>query len=277
MVFIDPVTSAVSGGGAERVVFDKIDATLTATWAARPPAIPLAQWMTIVARARQQLADFANASTVTMWAADFLSYASVNPYPWSMSAQVAGGTIATISGTKNHPGIVALKSTAAANSGYALLTVANCLCLQGNESTQMVFAPVATTNTVVRMGFSDTYQLVEPTDGIWIHIAGTTLTGRTASSAARSTTPSSHTVTPGTWYRAAISLNAAGTIATFELYECSAPSVVLWTDTLAANIPLGSGRETGHAIVAYNTGVAGPAELIHLDYIEAVIGRTLVR
>lgn len=264
MIFVDPVTAVVSGGGFERVIFDKIDATLAATWAARPAGIPLPQWLTVVARGRQNLADYANSTSVQMWSSDFLSYPSVSSYPWSSSVQAAGGSLTTVDGEENHPGIVSFNAVAAANSGYRIITNVSCVLLSGGESAQFIFKPITTGNTIARMGFQDAFALVSPTDGTWIHLDGTTLTGKTANNATESTTASSFTVTAGTWYRASVTLNAAGDSVEFSIVECSAPSVVVWNDTLTVNIPTASGRETGHMAVVYNTA-GRTASLLQLD------------
>lgn len=277
MVYVDPVTAAVSGGGPERVIFDQIDATMAATWAARPPGIPVPQWTAIIASARQQLANFANSTSVVIWSHDFLADSTFVPIPWAYAAQAAGGTAPVKAGETNHPGIVCLSSTAAANSGYRIRTPNTPILLAGGESTQIVFKPISCVNTIIRMGFGDTSLLVNPTDGAWIHIDGTTLAGKTASNASESTTASSCTITSGIWYRAIVALDPTAASVEFGLYACSAPAVAVWHDVLTTDIPTGSGRQTGHAIAAYNTGIAGPSDLIYLDYIEMIIGRTLVR
>lgn len=204
---------------------------------------------------------------------------------WSMNALgqttwlnagfgTTAGTSPSKSGSSNHPGITAITSSVAADSGYRYLTTIISFLLAGGETTEFIFMPVTTTNTVVRLGFMDSGSSAAVVDAVNINITATTLTGKTSAASSASTTGTTYTVSESTWYRAKIVVNANATRVDFYLY--AANGSLLWTDYLTTNIPTTAGQETGHGVIAYNTGTSA-VEIIDMDYMSLYINRDLVR
>ena len=129
------------------------------------------------------------------------------------------------------------------------MTSVNCIRIAGAEHSEFCFKTGTLLNIRVRLGYQDSLTNAAPTDGVWIDISGVTLAGKTRNNGAESTTGTSHALAINTWYRAKIAVNNDATLITYILY--SAAGVVLWTNTLAANIPTAAGRETGHGVVMY--------------------------
>lgn len=189
--------------------------------------------------------------------------------PWVISG-VASGTHLVGTGSAKHPGTIQMKSTTGANSGYRYSTDIKSILLNGGEKTTVIFktAPVLTTVTTY-MGFHDSVSEAAPTDGVYSKISNVTLTGQTINNTTGSTTGSSFTVSADTWYRLVIEINADATLATFVLYADDSDTV-LWTDTLATNIPKTGGREVGHTIISTSSGVEAIV-VGELDYMDMVL------
>lgn len=184
---------------------------------------------------------------------------------------IATGTICNVAGTGIHPGIIQHISSASANSGSRIMTEATSFLLAGREKTTIVFQTTATLAGVTRrMGFHNSSSEAVPTDGVYFKLNGDVLTGQTINNTTGSTTGTSYTVAASTWYRAVIELNADATLATFILYADNS-TTVLWTNTLATNIPKDTGREVGHGdnCTILNPGVATVAGW--LDYMDIVL------
>lgn len=224
-----------------------------------------------------------NKSRVVIYESDFLS---------ATSAAIAGaGGAANGSGTAAistlvsaaHPGVVLLSDSTTANGGYYFMSHVSAFLLAGGESSEWVFnldTGMARTTAVVRMGFHDqSVTSSEPTDGAWINIVGdgtkATISGKTANNTSTSTTSSTYTADLSTWYRCVVSLNSNATAVSFYLYNASGTQ--LWTDTLSANIPTGASRQTGWGVIAGQSTTDAAAPIIHLDYCNMTIDRTLVR
>ncbi len=191
--------------------------------------------------------DYDNPRLVYKMYTDFFSKEDDANDPWIGLA--FGGGSATVAGTSNHPGIIKFTSNVT-NSGYRFLTAVNCILIAGAEHSEFCFRTGAVQlNVRVRLGFQDSLSAALPTDGVYIDVSGVTLTGKTRNNGAGSTTGTSHALAANTWYRAKIAVKNDATLVTYILY--SAAGVVLWTNTLAANIPTAAGRETGHGIVMY--------------------------
>lgn len=189
--------------------------------------------------------------------------------PW-IGMAVQSGTHAVGIGTVKHPGIIQQKSSASANSGYRYSTDYNSILLGGGEKTTIIFktAPVLTT-VITRMGFHDSSSEAPPKDGVYVKIANTTLTGQTMNNTAGSTTSSNYSVSADTWYRVVIELNAAATLANFTLYADDSDNV-LWTDTLATNIPTATGRTLGSVVISLSIGTEAIV-VGEVDYIDMVL------
>lgn len=105
-----------------------------------------------------------------------------------------------------------------------------------------------------------------PTDGVYLYWDNTQTNFRMKTRSNNVETDTDSTVAPAaaTWYVIEILINAAATSVTFNLYNGDRSSL-LATKTNVANIPTGSGRETG--LLANILKSAGTtARLLYLDY-----------
>jgi hypothetical protein len=196
--------------------------------------------------------------------------------PWIMSAfgnsgcTTAPTTTAQV-GTASHPGFVQFDSgvTGCSNpQGWKLNTdIAAApaqILLIGGESFEAVFQIVTTTNTTVRMGFHDSNNGTEATDGVYINIAGTTLSGKVATNpSTKVVTGTTFTISGSTWYRAKIVVNSDLSGASYALYNDS--GTVLWSDTLTTTVPSTAGHETGSGVTV-QTSNSTLTHLFNMDY-----------
>lgn len=172
-------------------------------------------------------------------------------------------TIAQIASIANHPGLWRITSGAAANGAYFVYLQGSIL-LGGGEVAECIFRVNSTTDLVFEGGFLDQTLPTTPTDGAWINIAGTTLSGKTANNGSVSTTSSTYAISTATWYRMKVVVNDSAASVTFYLYNAS--GTLLWSDTLSTNIPTAAGRETDMGVAACKT-TAGSASLIDIDWL----------
>lgn len=195
--------------------------------------------------------------------------------PFTTSA-IGAGTIAQIASESQHPGIWRIASAAGANSGNSVGTFGvSSFLIGGGEVGEFVIRWPTTTNVTSRAGWYDENTLTaNPTDGVWIDLSGTTLTGKTANNGSVSTTASSFTITANTWYFARIVVNEGATLVTFYLY--SAAGVLQWSDTLSTNIPTAAGRETDFRTSAIKTTATG-ANIEDIDWMAHYHMKALTR
>jgi hypothetical protein len=182
--------------------------------------------------------------------------------PYSSLAIGAGTLTAAVNAPADHPGVAIISSAAGANTGYNIGLINTALwILAGGEIFELIATITNTTNLVGRFGFLDTQTTTAPTDGAWIDIAGTTVTGKTNDNTTPSTTGTSYTLSAGQWYRFKIYYD--GTTVHFYVYDLS--NVLQWSDTLTTTIPTGAGRSFGVNALLYKTTVTG-VELGRLDW-----------
>lgn len=210
-----------------------------------------------------------------------LEFLNVVYSPLSFAA-IASGTQNMISAasTANHPGIVTFLSSTSANSGFVIYTTVNQnhYLIAGGEVFECIFEVDTTTNTTVRLGYSDSITATAPVDGVFLQIVGTTATGVARSNNAETLTADTPTIVQGTWYRMKMVLNADATLATFTLFTCADGQPVTWVNnTCATNIPTGAGRHTALNMLALTSDTAAAKNLISLDYARYDFNRVLVR
>jgi len=200
-----------------------------------------------------------------MYSDFFGSSSAINP-PWD-GTTISGGTAEVGTGEANHPGILRFYSLGGtANSGHSLLTHYTPIIIAGREHSEFVFkTPASLSNVYGRFGFQNSKIVTLPTNGIYINMVGTTLTGKTRKVNAESTTGTSYALSVNTWYRAKISVNDDVDLVTFSLYEMVVgEQVVRWTNTLATNIPTGA---LGHGVVMYSSGT----DEVVLTYLDMMV------
>ena len=204
--------------------------------------------------------------------------------PGLLGVLTGSGTIVATTTDKEHPGVVTLTDSATAPAGvyYGCVVTGNWL-LGGGEHFETVFKMPANGYTPIdiRLGWADTIVgTTRPVDGVYFNITNSSLvnlrnlTGETAVSSVYKPTTTKYTYAPNTWYRGTIDLNAAGTLATFTLYD--AAGAQLWTDT-QATLPTAAGRETSPCLIAMESTTSATSNLITLDYVQWSINRVLVR
>jgi len=180
---------------------------------------------------------------------------------------LASGTKAVSTSSALHPGVRLFTSSTSANSGYYCRTDQTALLLGGREKATLIFfTPPGFTNNTVRFGFHDSITEAAPTDGVYCLMAANVLTGQTMNNTTGSTTGTSYTLAAGTWYRIVVKLNADASLATFTLYADNS-NTVLWTDTLATNIPTGAGRFVGFGLIGTNSGTTA-VPIVSVDYMD---------
>jgi hypothetical protein len=197
-----------------------------------------------------------------------------NVFPLSGTG-VASGTLSMDTAVVNHPGILLFVSSTTTNSGYWVGGSATALLIGGGEMFECVFNVIATTDTTVRLGWTDSAVVTEPVDGVWISIIGTQLDGYAKNNTGPTITATHYHITDGVWYRCKIVLNADATLATFTLYTC-ANGVSVWSDTVNDDIPTGAGRQTTQKMIATNSGTTA-ISLLDLDWWRYSCSRALVR
>ena len=209
---------------------------------------------------------------------DFFSAgASMNP-PWLGAALSSGTGISQASQIPTgiqRTGWVALKSSGSANSGYRYMTDVDSILLAGGERIELNFIINSSTNLKLRFGFQNSNTSAAPNYGVWFALNGTTLTGETIDTSSAATTASNYTVSLYTVYRAEIILNEDAALATFTIYDANGD--VLWTDTLATNIPIAEGEELGQGVIAYEAVAGTSVILVYLDRMQFDCDREIAR
>ena len=203
--------------------------------------------------------DYDNPRLVYKMWTEFFSPGTTTNDPW-VGAALAGGNCAAAAATSNHPGLIRLSSTTTIASGYRFMTAVDCIRIAGAEHSEFIFqTPPNFTNVYTRLGFQDVITSGAVTDGVYISLIANVLAGQTRNNTASSTTGTNYTLAVSTWYRAKIAVNSDATGVSFWLY--SSAGVILWTDTLAANIPTAAGRELGHGFVTW-VGVGSASKVL---------------
>lgn len=212
-------------------------------------------------------------------AEDFVRWAVNMVDPWAPAALNAGTAFQfSTDVTKDHPGLIECRSHATnANSGYYAMTREISFLLGGEEWTSCVIKfPTFHANTRVRFGWMDSLTEAIPFDGVWFELQYNAIFGFSASNGSVSQTESICDIAENAWYRLEIELNSNATEATFRIY--SEAGVLLGSERLLTNIPTGSGRLTGHGILAYNSAPPGTyVRLCIFDFMAYRCFRQLVR
>lgn len=205
---------------------------------------------------------------------DFLA-GSGSDLPWAKAA-LASGTVSFAALAARHPGISSASSSTSANSGYRWYMDPTFRAPDLARMTLVFMMDTSISATgVIRYGaMSSATATTTQVRQIAAQIEGAVLKGVTSNESSSSATATTYTLAPATWYRLVIETNATATLVTFTLYSES--DVVLWTDTIATNIPGPTALYVYHALVAYNTGTA-VAVLGHFDYMGVVVSNSATR
>lgn len=196
-----------------------------------------------------------------------------------VGAAVSAGTNSTAPAAgvvdASHPGVVLLRSSTTANSGYQYSTRAVLLRIGGGEQFDIVFrTPAAFTGNTARFGFLDTFTSADSVDGVYFELSATgVIVGKTANNSVRTTSANIATLLVSTWYHCRIAVSNALN-ATFSVYDMA--STLIGTQSISTNMPTASGRETGCGFVATNSGTVA-TDLINLDYMSFGVYKDLGR
>jgi hypothetical protein len=198
---------------------------------------------------------------------------------------IDSGTTTTSTGYMTHPCVRALRTSATANSGYALNIGITNLLLNGSESTDIIFNKVARTGvmnkTNITMGFQDSVTVANPTDGVYIGVRDLEAIGIVRSNNVQVNTSTNFTLIEGQWYRSRIEI-INGTFARFYIYNSTnntggGNTNIVWTDTVTGTLPVGTSRQTGHGIKAWVVGGTAAADIVYIDYMNIRINKILNR
>lgn len=169
----------------------------------------------------------------------------------------------------SHPGGITVTSTTSADSGVVVST--GPFRVEGGEYAIVVFKTANSfTDRRVTLGvFQTTSSTSEPTDGCYLYASGSSsIAGKTANASSRSTTGTSLSLTTSTWYTGLVKVNNTRTLVTYAIY--SDAGTLLWSDTLATNIPSSSTSLFGGIKLSCTT--ASSLACGNVDYAQVRIG-----
>ena len=145
-----------------------------------------------------------------------------------------------------------LRSSTTANGGYRYQVVNTGYDFFGTISHkfQCVFYWMTSfTGRTIRLGYLDTSTSADSSDGAYFEILNNVINCKTASSAVRTTTPMTATLSLSINYAFDIEVNANGTLVTFRLYNADT-STLIETQTITTNIPTTNARTFRASFVA---------------------------
>lgn len=205
---------------------------------------------------------------------DLLGVSVGNLFPFTATA-IGAGTLTQLVDEANHPGIARFASAAGANTGHTLtLGGLTSVLVGGGEMNEFIFRFPTNSGVVVRLGFFDSLTSAAVTDGVQLVLSSGTIKGACTNNTTQSLTVTDYAIANNTWYRGKIEINDLATLVTFIVYDSN--GTVLWTDTLATNIPTATGRECTFGVSAYKTTITG-ANLLDLDFLSYYGTKELVR
>jgi hypothetical protein len=224
-------------------------------------------------------ADVPTRKSALIMETDF--YNVTSPFAQGLTgAAISAGTLAAVAGTKEHPGIVYLRDSTTANGGYRISTAANAILLGGGEKSVISFqVKSARTTANSWLAFCDNSTNAQPVDGAYLYTVGNgtnaTISARCRNNNAETIAATTFTASLNTWYTAIVEVNANATAVDFSIY--SAADVLLFSESIATNIPVTTGRETGWGVQSNESSTDAAADILWVDYMRFEINRALVR
>lgn len=202
-------------------------------------------------------------------------------------AVYASGTLFQVGNTEsvfsqeNHPGQIAIRASATANSGGAFLTGFNGantshFDLDGGEIAEFIFQQKEATGTIIRMGFHDSGDHQDPTYGIFIELDAdlNAECETTNGGGANRANSAIATLTADTWYRARITVNADKTAATCQIWNDSGVSQGSATNT--THLPADNNL-VNFVFGATHTAGSASTHIAWLDWMAYAFTRNLTR
>lgn len=148
------------------------------------------------------------------------------------------------------------RSSTTASSGYTYRTTQSVTWIFGTIKSKyrtQILLPSTQATRVIRAGFHDTATSVDAVDGVYFEINGDVISCKTASNSVRTTAVTTYTLANNVPATLEIDVNAAGTSARFRVFINNSDTPVL-DETITTNIPTGTSRSVGVAIVATSSG-----------------------
>jgi hypothetical protein len=214
---------------------------------------------------------------------------SLTNLPFTGIANVTG-TVASTEPNQHYPGVVELRASATAGSGYGYSTSASGLLLNTSESAQFIFnvtQPLGVNLTHLIAGYTDNLVASENiVDGVFMHCRfnSTTQFNMCHATARNNGVEINNSVTTSlnysVWYHLNISTyqpsNEYTLWANFTLYNAS--GFVFWNVNISQGIPSSYGRSLGVGFWAWRrtAGIAATS-LVQIDYMEYCTKRDYYR
>lgn len=217
--------------------------------------------------------------TAMAWHCSFFNLASPYCGLFTGTATGSGTGNTAAAGSANHPGVVQFRKSTTAASGYAVNLGVTSILLNGSEEFSMTFNPnctwVNTNNSFIRMGYLDTTNNAEATDGAYWSFTGNAthcyMNANIRNNGAWSQQAANYTMTNG-WYKLYLRV-INNTQVNFTLYNDNFN--VLQNDLLNGTVPMTTGRETGCGFSAQSTAGTTALKLIDVDYMKCAIERPM--
>jgi hypothetical protein len=249
-----PVNAAITSALASFTVDRDLDDMMTATEAylAFLPAMTPDDL-------REYLASRADSAIV--WDVPFMGQYA----PLVGSGIGTGGSAASTTGEAGHPGCTQFLSGTVSGGGYKVYGHNKAGLITGKAACRAVVkTPASFTGMTSLVGFTSSGSMVEPDNGLYFWRSGSGVVTPKTAKATVATSGATYTLSAGTWYTFKISLNAAGTAATFEILNDA--GTVLSSSVLTTNIPAVAGEEVGPAVMATSTDTSGALQLLLIDH-----------
>lgn len=198
-----------------------------------------------------------------------------NNTPW-IAITLNGGINTMWTGQPNHPGVMRFSNKVTTTNTGMYFALANLgssgnLELIGGEETYFTFAVNGNSTDTIRLGFFDGWSATVPTNCIVFTLAGTTIKGMCNNGSGVVTTPTSYTISGGTWYEGKIVVTSSSSC-TFTLYLSNYPTLTqLWTSTITTNIPFGDTHEMTHGTLCIDAASEAQRRIFDLDFISLTL------
>ena len=203
--------------------------------------------------------------------ADFLSPAA--PLNGMVSLPVGNASIVGgyeyARGTGKHPGVIIHHAVNSLNwCGHCLHGEEDAFLMKGGEKVSVCFK-TGVTDSQRYLGFMDALNGTEPANGVYMTYTSATAVAFVCKASGTPNQSPSITLTPETWYRLVIEVNADATSVRFTIYEDDSNTVKGYMDVgNISSIPKNAGQETTFADVTrkYYAEDAGK-DIGQIDYV----------
>lgn len=188
-------------------------------------------------------------------------FISTSHSPW-IGAAVNTGSLSSNTSDSESQGMTTFKGgTVGNNQGYRITTSQASCQLRTGCIFEAVFKPIDLTTGQLQIGFIDSLNEAESTDGAYFIIAGATLTAKNSAAGVRSSPASGpdYTVTSRKYLGRIVV--GASSIA-YKIYEYPAMTLV-YDKTISTNMP-GVTDLTGSGVIATSTGTTSP-DIVTMD------------